>query len=375
MSGGTQNGRRNNQGTLREGGCPVRRRHSADACSRARLSPCPPHRRSLRLGGTLTVSTCNPVTAASAAKDTKLYLGAGCPVTAAAFGCVVGNDDSSACTMDTSASTVTATAGQYVYHVAVGGYLGAAGPYGLNVTYVEPSFTPTSTATPSTTQTATGTASNTATATLSTGASPSPTATPTVTQTQTGSPSQTPSTTATSTSTPSGTASPSGTPSCPPFATSLVGNSGSYVGAVPSTGSIATYSGSCAGGDYSMSSYIKQPLQITLDAGARLGGRLVVHTCSNVTGTGDTILFIGTGSCPYSAATFGWCVATAAAADGARGDAADAGGRVTASWLTYVTALTSLLARACAASSATTSIRRAPAGRRAPSATTRRTRT
>jgi hypothetical protein len=257
------------------------------------------------------VSTCNPVTAASTAQDTKLYLGAGCPVTAGAFGCVAGNDDSSACTIDTSASTVTATAVQFVYHVAVGGYQGATGPYGLNVTYVEPSFTPTPTSTPSGTRTSTGTPSNTATATLSTGASPSPTATPTQTQTQTASPSQTPSTTPTSTSTPTGTASQTGTPSCPPFATSMVGNSGSYVGAVPSSGGIATYTGACAGGtggDYAMTAYIKQPLQITLDAGARLGGRLVVHTCTNVTGSGDTVLFVGTGSCPYSAAMFNWCV-------------------------------------------------------------------
>ena len=85
------------------------------------------------LGGTLTLSSCGLT-----ANNTVLYVGTGCPVWALPFNCRVGNDDAAddpaapGCVGNAGASTAVLRAvGSRVFHVQLGGFLGAPVVSGL----------------------------------------------------------------------------------------------------------------------------------------------------------------------------------------------------------------------------------------------------
>jgi outer membrane protein assembly factor BamB len=93
------------------------------------------------LGGVLAVSTC---ASAPPSNDTLLWVGVGCPASAAAFGCVAGNDDAApACGANARASAATVVGvARRRYYVLVGGAGGGDVTAGLRWAYAPPSASP-----------------------------------------------------------------------------------------------------------------------------------------------------------------------------------------------------------------------------------------
>ena len=124
------------------------------------------------IDGVLQLSLCDPFTNF----DTMLFIGSGCPSSAATFVCFGSNDDSS-CVYNNLYSSVQVSVSTRVYYILVGGYSNARGNYKLHWTYIPsaPTMTRTSSVsetvsislsvTPSNTDTNTRT--NSATSTIS----------------------------------------------------------------------------------------------------------------------------------------------------------------------------------------------------------------
>jgi hypothetical protein len=176
-----------------------------------------------RLGGTLTIDTC------ATAWDSVLHVGTGCGISAASYGCIVGNDDACGTTAQSSRVVITSV-DRFTYFALVAPFDGnTVVPATFNVafSYVAPTQTPSQTASPSTTATPTSTGSNTASNTASVSNTPEPTPSRTSTRTGTG--------TRTPTPTPSPTHSQTGTPA--ETATASVSATGSETASVSSSGS------------------------------------------------------------------------------------------------------------------------------------------
>jgi hypothetical protein len=286
-------------------------------------------------GGVLRATTCN-----LASFDTVLFVGKGCPSSAAAFQCAFGNDDG--CSLQSNI-IISGWDSRYVFVLATGFSATSVGSMFVNVDYVLPTTSPTASRTPS----------STATGSLSQGATPSPTtsvtgsssatATPTPSFEYTLDPSDTPSVTASTsatgsvsatlppgstpsvtttatrsqTVTPTPSATATGTPQCGSLvsiAQTLTGASNVSRAVVITTTSPLLFAGATTCG--SGPNYILGPKAIiAIDlAGYTLGQPLTVTTC----GLGLTtpmIMWAGIG-CPTSSSGF-QCLAGAGTASSA----------------------------------------------------------